>query len=154
MEVGERAVVGHEHGRDDLVADGEGLAGEVAHAGRAEGDDLARALVAEHDRDEFERVAFVFVHVGAADAAGLDAHEQFAGPEIGQGEVARLESPGTGEHGGAGHGRKGGRCGHRARSIGERRGGGLRGSWPKRVARRGVLPVIVALGVWRFPGAG
>lgn len=105
--MGEGAVGGDEDGGDDFVAGGEREALEVLQAGGAEGDDFAGALVAEDDGDEFERVAFVFVDVGAADAAALDLDEEFAGQEGGRGEVADLEGAGGGEDGGAGGGGRG-----------------------------------------------
>ena len=47
-------------------------------------DDLARALVAENDGDEAERIVFEFVRVGAAYAAAFDFDEDIAVAHFGK----------------------------------------------------------------------
>ena len=90
------AALGREQG-DDAVA-----GGKAAHA-LAEGLDDARPLVPEHGRRVARRVrARGGVHVGVADAAGLQPDQHLAGPRLRQldlGDVQRLAE--LLEHGGA-----------------------------------------------------
>ena len=73
----------------DVVADGQGL-----DAG-ADGDDLARELVAGHDRVGGGRKRAVGnVDVGAAHAAGADADDDLLGPWLGVGSLRDTSSPG------------------------------------------------------------
>ena len=68
---------------DDFIAHFERFAGIVGFDVFAEFYDDTRALVTQLDGNIAERIALVFVHVGAADAAALDFDENFVVIDLG-----------------------------------------------------------------------
>ena len=80
----------------------DGIARRIAFDVLSEVDDLARALVAERDGDDAERIPLPLMNVRSADATALDTHQNVVVVELGNGEFLDLDVLGSRQHGNLG----------------------------------------------------